>query len=56
MSTDIFKCISDQTNKMQPLEVEELILDSLNIGKISDKLRKTLESYSNLTSLSLNEC
>lgn len=56
MSTDIFKCIDDQTNKMQPLEVEEFVLDSLNIGKISDKLRKTLETYSNLTSLSLNEC
>ncbi|KAL4501670.1 hypothetical protein ABPG72_018721 [Tetrahymena utriculariae] len=56
MSQDIFELIEEQTQSNDPNTIEELVLDKSKIGKFTEEIKKKLESFPNLTSLSLNEC
>ncbi|KAL4449768.1 hypothetical protein ABPG74_008141 [Tetrahymena malaccensis] len=56
MSQDIFELIEEQTQSNDPSTIEELVLDKSKIGKFTEEIKKKLESFPNLTSLSLNEC
>ena len=54
--TTIQEAIADQTKGVEKDQVEELVLDKIRIGKFSDAIRDSIEAFTNLQTLSLNEC
>lgn len=57
VSEDVMEVIRRQVVERGGDEfVQELILDKSRIGKISEQLARKLETFQNLTSISLNEC
>ncbi|KRX01762.1 hypothetical protein PPERSA_02290 [Pseudocohnilembus persalinus] len=60
-SQEAFKIICDMINQQlegndDPSQVEQLSLDLVNIGVVSQELKQKIEEYSNLESLSLTGC